>query len=414
MDIVMTTGASYVPRNISGTFLGPMLAREALANSRNIPALRVLSTTGVSRVAQLLRAGGVAHVDVDGDSYGLGLALGDLPVTALELGSLYRSLARGGLSTTTRFFTDEESHVGQHLVRAETAQLVLGLLSDPAARQPSFPAGSPLDYDYAVAVKTGTSQGFRDGWTVAVSDRAVVVAWVGNHDWRSMDHLGGLAGTAEMAHDIMDEVMIHVDAARPATLSFADPRDSVRRTVCAMSGRLAGQGCPHARSEVFLRGTEPVDRCTVHHDVDIDVRNGLRATLGCDAHFVRQVAMVDLPSVYASWARLQHLDVAPVLDSPLCGAPDVKKPSIVLREPLDHMRLAFDPDTPPAYATLRLQADTQPLNEEVVFLVDGEPVATVGYPQQARWTLVPGNHTIQAAFAHRPEVSLASHIRVLE
>ena len=69
---------------------------------------------------------------------------------------------------------------------AETALLTTHILADPLARRPSFTPGGSLDYDEAVAVKTGTSQGHRDAWTVAYSDRLLVAAWVGNHDRRRM------------------------------------------------------------------------------------------------------------------------------------------------------------------------------------------------------------------------------------
>ena len=74
------------------------------------------------------------------------------------------------------------------------------LLADPEARRPGFPAGGTLDFDYAVAVKTGTSQwGHRDAWSVAFSDRLSVVVWVGNHDWRKMNAVSGVSGAAPVA-----------------------------------------------------------------------------------------------------------------------------------------------------------------------------------------------------------------------
>ena len=129
-----------------------------------------------------------------GDRYGLGLALGNLNVTLQELVGLYGLLANGGRTLPLRFFIDQPAEQKDRLLSRGTAELLTHILSDSLARQPSFPRGTALEYDYAVAVKTGTSQGYRDGWAVAYSDRLLVGVWVGNHDWRRMNRVGGLSG----------------------------------------------------------------------------------------------------------------------------------------------------------------------------------------------------------------------------
>ena len=418
MDFVTDLGRSYLPKNINKSFLGPMLLREALANSRNIPALRVLADVGVEPALTLLQRGGVRDVSFEPGRYGLGRALGNLHSTPLELAGLYRSLGSKGEFTPLRFFVDDDEDVRARapvrLLQEDTALMLLDILSDPAARQPGFPAGSALDYDYAVAVKTGTSQGYRDGWTVAVSDRIVVVSWVGNHDWRRMNQLGGLAGTAEAAHQIMDAVMPLREPYRQVATSFPRPQGYQTKVVCALSGKLAGPDCPHRKSERFRPGTEPFDTCDMHVTARVDKRNGLLATAGCPAAVVVTRPFVRLDKQYAPWARQQHAEMLPEDESPLCGghpklSDDV---AVLLVEPRAGVRYTWDPDTPPEFATIRLRADVEPRSEEVVFLVDGTPVAKVGYPHETRWTLTPGKHTIQAAFARRQEASAPVTITV--
>lgn len=407
MDFVNEAGRSYLPKNINKSFLGPMLLREALANSRNIPALRVLGDVGVEPALTLLQKGGVSDVSFEPGRYGLGLALGNLHTTALELAGLYRALGDRGLSSPLRFFVDEERREPVRLFQEDTALLLENILSDSSARQPSFPAGSALDYEYAVAVKTGTSQGYRDGWTVAVSDRLVVVVWVGNHDWRRMNNLGGLAGTADAAHDIMDALMPMRMPWKHVATSFTNPDGYKTRLVCALSGKLAGPECPHKKSEMFKAGTEPFTTCDMHVRARVDRRNGLLATERCPKNVVDERPYVKLPDVFAAWARQQHIDVLPEDESPLCGGMPkiVEDAEVALVEPRAGVKFTWDPDTPPEFATIRLRADVEPRSEEVVFLVDGSPVAKVGYPHEARWTLTPGTHTIQAALARRAEAS---------
>lgn len=416
MDFVNEGGRSYRPGNITKSFLGPMLAREALANSRNIPAMRVLGDVGVEPVLSMLARGGVTGVRFEPGAYGLGLALGNLHTTPLELATLYRALGDGGRVVPLRTFLDDEpaQSTPARLFGDDTAALVLDILSDPEARQPSFPPGSPLDYDYAVATKTGTSQGFRDGWTAAVSDRLVVVVWVGNHDWRRMNTLGGLAGTAEAAHRILDALMPRRAPHRSVAQSFPAPRDGQVRTVCALSGRRHGPDCPHRRTELFRRGTEPETLCDVHVRARIDKRNGLLATAACPAHMVEEQTFLKLDKSSSTWARQTGQKLLPTAESPLCGGGPTHSDevSVTVVEPRAGVRYTYDPDTPPEFATIRLRADVEPADEDVVFLVDGTPVAKVGWPHETRWTVTPGTHVVQAAFARRAEVSAPVAITV--
>jgi penicillin-binding protein 1C len=292
-------------------------------------------------------------------------------------------------------------------------------LADAAARRPSFPEGSALDYDIAVAVKTGTSQGYRDGWTVAFSDRLLVIMWIGNHDWRRMNHLGGLAGTADAVHAVLATLTPQHKRHVPVPQSFNDPAHSVRHEVCALSGQLAGADCPHRRSEVFLAGTSPTATCPWHRRVGIDSRTGDRSTPACPAHVVRWQTVLDLPPAYARWGRQQGRPLMPLRTSRWCGGDDEHgPPAIALVEPKAGVRYAFDPDTPAAFATIRLAAQVDGtgggVNDDVVFLVDGDPVARVPFPHETRWTITPGRHTIQAVLAAQSVASAPVVITVRE
>lgn len=406
MDVRTDADGAYLPENINHAFMGPMLLREALGNSRNIPALRVLSEVGVEPSLRFFERAGVEEINWAPNQYGLGLAIGNLPVTLEELAKLYGAFARDGESLPLRRFADEPKVAPQRLLHREVAQLVRHMLADPLARRPMFPAGGPLDFPYAVAVKTGTSQGYRDAWTVAFSDRLLVAVWVGNHDWRRMSGVGGANGPAAAAHRIMDSVMAGHRPWQPILDAFPAPDRSVAVEVCPLSGRLANADCPHRKSEWFLPGSAPTGSCPFHARVKLDRRNGLRAGPGCaDSDVVTRV-MLDLPDVYTQWARGQRLEVAPLQDSPLCPMSEEElEPHVTIREPRGTVRLLFDPDTPASASTLRLAAEVTPSTEPIVWLVNGVPVATVSYPHEFRWPVTPGKHVITAAMARRSQVS---------
>ncbi len=415
MGVIADNGRSYLPQNLTRTFLGPMSLREALGNSRNIPALRVLADIGIPTALRFFDDAGVANVSFMPGHYGLGLAIGNLHVTPEEVARLYLVLAHHGQTHALRVsdLDSSASVQSKQLIHPDAADLVAHILGDSAARRPSFNDGSALDYDSAVSVKTGTSQGYRDGWTVAFSDRLLVVMWVGNHDWRRMNHLGGLAGTADAVHDVFDALLPITKRHVPLPMSVPEPAHSERRDVCAMSGQLAGPDCPHRRSEIFLAGTAPATPCPWHQRVGIDRRTGDLANASCPAHVVDWRSVVELPAPYLRWARQQGLPLRPARQSRLCGGDDDDDIAVTLTEPVTGVRYAFDPDTAPQFATIRLAADVQgAAAEDVVFLVDGSPVAKVGYPHEARWTLTPGEHIVQAVLARRPVSSAPAAITV--
>ena len=399
-EFATVSGGAYVPENMSHTYLGPMLLRQALGNSRNIPALRLLSEVGVEHALELFDRGGVRGIDWSPDRYGLGLAIGALQTTPLELAGLYTALSNGGETKPLRRWADEQAKKGTRILGRDAAQMITHLIADPEARRPGFPQGGPLDYDYAVAVKTGTSQAYRDAWAVAFSDRLLVVTWVGNHDQRKMGQVSGGVGAAPAVHEIMDAVMPLRAPHLAWATSFPPPTHWVPREVCPLSGKLAGPGCTSTKTEYFAPGTEPLEECPFHVDVKLDARNGLLAGPLCPASQTVHKPMLALPEVYETWARRQRLEIAPTRESPLCPTTAPRAPKIAITEPRASSRYLFDPDTPRELSTVHLAATVVPATEEIVWLVDGSPIAQVGWPHEVRVPLLPGRHTIKASFAH--------------
>jgi penicillin-binding protein 1C len=406
LEIGTADGSIWVPENMTHNFLGPMLFREALANSRNIPALRVLAQVGVERTLDLLRRGGVKQISPQPGEYGLTLAIGSLPVTAEELATLYTALANGGVTVPLKRYASDTPGPGTRLLAPDAATMIRNVLSDASARRPGFPAGGPLDFDdYAVAVKTGTSQGYRDAWTAAFSDRLLVVTWVGNHDLTRMNKISGAGAAAPIAHHILDGVMPMRAPHKEWATSFAAPAGWIPHEVCALSGHLAGPGCTHHKTEYFAPGTEPVGECPFHRDVELDVRNGLLAGPTCPRELVISKPMLALPDTYDLWARREKLDVAPTRKSPLCPEAFGDARRVAIQEPRDRSRYLFDPDTPKELSGVRLWAKVTPSTEDVVWVVDGEPIGQVAWPHELRTALKPGTHVIRAALAHGRELS---------
>src|SRR5690606_30817697 len=156
-------GGLHSYRNYSGRFYGPVTLRDALGNSLNIPALKVLQRVGAARYLDALGALGFEGLTEHPDFYGDGLALGNGEVTLLELVEAYAALAHGGAYRSLRVLRDDPSATAAEPVFSpEAASIVADILSDAGARALEFGRDSVLAFPMQTAVKTGTSSDFRD------------------------------------------------------------------------------------------------------------------------------------------------------------------------------------------------------------------------------------------------------------
>ena len=185
-------GKLYEPGDYSGRFSGPVRVRYALANSLNVPAVRVLSDLGVEPLLARLHALGFAHLDHPPSYYGLGLTLGSGEVSLWELVQAYVAMARGG-SFLPLHLTGEPERLAPIGDAADWA-LVTDMLADPHARAHSFGLHSVLEMPFPAAVKTGTSSDFHDTWTVGFTRDYTVGVWVGNFDGSPMRGVSGVTG----------------------------------------------------------------------------------------------------------------------------------------------------------------------------------------------------------------------------
>jgi len=236
-------GVIYTPRNYDGRYRGPLRARFALAGSENVPAVQLLSKLGPASLLRFLRAMGFRNFDRTADYYGLGLTLGDAEVTLEQLVCAYATFARGGVAVS-----------GKRLVSQRTAFWITDILSDPAAREYIFGSGGALDFPFPVAVKTGTSQAYRDNWTVGYTRDVTVGVWVGNFDLAVLRNSSGVTGAGPIFHAVM------LAASREHEQIVDRPADLERVPVCALTGLRPSTACPAVDNE-WLPGNAPVVFC---------------------------------------------------------------------------------------------------------------------------------------------------------
>lgn len=186
-----TTGC-YSPVNYDNKFVGPISLRDALAQSRNVPAVKLLYLAGIDKSLQLAKSMGLTTLG-DAAQYGLTLVLGGGEVNLLEMTSAYGAFAQNGVhypATAVLKIEDSSGHViedntqegGTQVISTQVAQEINDVLSDPVARAPLGEGAYTTFPGYDVAVKTGTTNNYRDAWTIGYAPNLVVGVWAGNNN----------------------------------------------------------------------------------------------------------------------------------------------------------------------------------------------------------------------------------------
>lgn len=292
------TSTPYEPVNYDGKFHGPVTVRTALANSFNIPAVKALQFVGVYDDPATTEADGFVNfakrmgiTTLTSDTYGLALTLGGGDVSLLELTGAYSIFATGGRKidpvAITRIDDYEgntvyqyEAPAGEQVIRSEHAYLISSILSDNQARAPMFGENSILNVGFPAAVKTGTTNDYRDNWTVGYTPDLAVGVWVGNADYTPMVNTTGVSGAAPIWASFMKVAIQQQTGGNPS--AFARPSGIVDRIICTTSGTEPSEWCPEQRSEVFAYDQLPQPKeDDLWKKVNIDTWTGLLASSAC-------------------------------------------------------------------------------------------------------------------------------------
>jgi membrane peptidoglycan carboxypeptidase len=284
--------APYCPKNYDNSYHGPVQLRYALQSSFNIPAVKVLAVNGLETMIATASAMGIQSF-TEPDRYGLSLTLGGGEVTMLDMATAFGTLANLGvrsplhpilkvetyqgevleaynvdtsLSALSQFqdesieHTNDPGHQIDGLTRAlnrEPAFLMWHILTDNAARTPVFGSNSPLYIKgFKVAAKTGTTNDWRDNWTIGYTPQYVVTTWAGNNDNSPMSYtVAGITGAAPMFHSLMSHLLASVD---PGSTEVAIPSGIDGTNVCTLTGNYPTDEQPcSVRYEYFWKGNFP-------------------------------------------------------------------------------------------------------------------------------------------------------------
>lgn len=274
----------YIPHNYDGKDHGVLNMRKALAGSLNVPAVKTLSLVGVQNAIDTMKDMGIT-TDISTDRCGLSLVLGGCELTLLDHTSAMGVFANMGVkhdTTSILKVTDSNGNVlqqyqdgpGTEALDPQVAYEIDSIMTDNDARTFIFGAHSPLILpDRVVAAKTGTTQSFKDGWTMGFTPSLVAGVWTGNNDATPMRQ--GADGVVT-AGPIWNQFMRNALTGTPAE-QFQEPPGIQHLQVDAISGKLPTEYTPSTREDVFASFAK-LDTDDVHVPVRINKLNGKLAT----------------------------------------------------------------------------------------------------------------------------------------
>lgn len=264
-DKLTDFGGGYEPKNYDLTYHGDVTTRRALANSFNIPAVAALQKVGIDNAIDNATNLGLTTLNKK-TNYGLPLALGTAQARLTEMTGAYGVFANGGNKndiTTIDSITDKNNHkIYQHesqnkqVISPQTSYIMSSMLSDNTARAETFGSSLTLSGKRPAAVKTGTTEDYRDAWTIGYTPSVVVGVWIGNNDNTPMNSVAGSLGAAPIWKNLLQQVTSGTQVEQ-----FTQPGGLTVRSICRSNGALAQTSGSNTMTEYFIPGTLPTTTC---------------------------------------------------------------------------------------------------------------------------------------------------------
>jgi penicillin-binding protein 1C len=378
-DIQFPARGGFFPRNHDGMEHGPLRLRTSLACSYNIPAFYLAIKLTPTRILEKLQLAGFSYLDEPAAFYGEAIALGSGEVRLLDLVTAYSCLANKGVLYEPRLLKEWPAGGKRQIFSPQCAFLLFDILSDPAARAGSFGFFSSMNLPFPLAIKTGTSKGFRDKWAVAVNSEYTVGVWLGNPSGQNISQQ--VVETGNSATIVRDIFLILQKDWEQGGLPI--PPGIIQREVCALSGELAGPYCQDRVEEYFEEKNLPEGPCSYH----------VKAEAGIKTVY---------PELYREWWQKNQLTE----QTHLGGSQEVE---IVSPQQGDRY-----------YISQALPLESQQIRFKVMGAADGEKITyrlnkriyrILSYPSFPLFQLKPGEYLLEIEIAGecRDRVSFVVH-----
>ncbi len=404
---VPTNFNGYKPNNFDSKFHGPLSIRQALGNSFNVPAVKALQLEGVNNFLKTAGDVGITTL-TDKASAGLSLALGGGEVKLVDLTAAYSVLANHGERhpmTSMLKITDSHGKVldewkddSKQVLAPEITYEISSIMSDSEAKKPTF--GQLLGVltvpGKTVAVKTGTTENYKDAWTLGFTPSLVAGVWAGNNDGSEMDHGGGSTAAAPIWQAFMAKAL-----ANKPNEAFFKPDDVDFYTVDFLSGKKLTNASGQQMRDLYAPWQLPNQNDDVHTSVKVCKSDGKLAPNNAPADLVDTKIFTHVYSEHPDNPDWENPVQAWARDHNLSSNPPTETCDLSAIDPLIKITNPANNDSVTGIFTVTTDVTLPPNNSATVdFSLDGAYVSTANQdPYTARLdtsTMSNGSHTIGA------------------
>lgn len=388
----------YAPENSDSEFYGPVLARDALTHSRNIPAINLVKQIGTRNFYKLLADSGVENLKSP-NHYGISIALGGAELSMIELARIYATMANLGMRYDIKTTLDSDITNGKQLLSPESFFLVLDMLAHQSSPTGNIPFAKKQSDNIRHYWKTGTSSSFRDAWTAGIFGDYVLIVWVGNFDGTPNNAFSGAKTAAPIYFALARSVQEYASSIGAPVKNNNFYRANLNISeieMCDDVGGLAGTYCPKIVKSYFIPGKSPIDISCVYRAIPIDNKTGLRA---CNAN-----PDTTHMEIYEFWDA-EYLDMfrragiskkTPPPFIPDCNLDNIAatRTAPVIVSPADGTKTVIVSDND--YETISFQAITDISDAKIFWFLDDNMIGTTKSGETLRARAPMGEHTVRA------------------
>jgi len=390
--------SGYMPQDYDKKFRGPVSVREALVSSLNVPAVEVLDKIGYRNLYYLLEEAGISSLNHPPEYYGLPLTLGSADVSLLELTNAYAALAREGMYMPYSLIEDDSSNTSdsKRILSQGSCYITSDILSDDE-RLAAIDIYRDNKTHPKIAFKTGTSFGHRDAWTISYNPEYTVGIWLGNFSARPSKALVGLEAATPLAVRMFDWLYLN-----KAACWYVRPDSVQERLVCSLSGEAAGDDCPHAVKDLYLKDKSITKTCSYHKRIaiDLETERALCESDKAQRHYIEDVFII-WPDKLQAWVRQHDPDyIKPpeyLKEEKKAVSLDKNRPHIL--SPL-HRCEYFRINIPNSNQHLALEANASFDADKLYWFINDTFYDTSKVGQKLFWKMEAGRHKITCVDKH--------------
>ena len=277
---VPTYYKGYTPQNYAQTYAGAVPANKSLAQSLNIPAVRLLEKVELNNFYHKLQSLPISTIDKSANHYGLSLILGGAETNLWDLNNAYRMMAWHATQIKEQsefpaplFFREKITEKGASNFGQGASYLTLNSMLE-VIRPGNESNWKVFNSSRKVAWKTGTSFGFRDAWAIGITPEYVVSVWVGNATGQGRPGIIGVQAAAPVLFDVFNLL--------PETTWFNEPLTDFKPiSICASSGYRSSEHCPIIQNIKLNQRANDVPKCTYHKTIHLNKEKTHQVTSDC-------------------------------------------------------------------------------------------------------------------------------------